>query len=61
MEEFVGEVGLLWTAHVLRGLGWWLRYGGVLEGCDAPPGEDADAWREANRRKLHGELSSLVG
>jgi hypothetical protein len=61
LEEFVGEVALLWRAHVLRGLSWWLGYGGVLEGCDAPPGEDADARREANRRKLHRELSSLVG
>lgn len=60
LDDFLYEIGLLWKAHVLRGLGWWLGYGGVLDGGDAPPGQDPGAWRERHRKKLHTELSSLV-
>ena len=59
-SDFEREIQLLWKAHVLRGLDWWLGYGGVLEDCDVPPDKHPNQWRERNRQAFHRELSSLL-
>ena len=59
--EFLEETRVLWMLHALGGLDWWLRYGGVLDGCETPAGKNPAVHRCRNRAKLWRELHGLMG